>query len=163
MPNKNTFSIKPIKEFVKSYLEVSLVSIDPFARDCEWFTYSNDLNPDTKAKYHLDAIDFLKLINEQEIKADLLVFDPPYSVRAVAECYKGIGRTVTQEDTQSSFYSNIKNEIMKIVKKNGYVLSFGWNSGGIGKTRGFEIIEIMLVSHGGCHNDTICVAERKVI
>lgn len=30
------------------------------------------------------------------------------------------------------------------------------------KTRGFECEEILLVAHGGNHNDTIVVVERKV-
>ncbi len=30
-----------------------------------------------------------------------------------------------------------------------------------GITRGFTIEEILLVAHGGVHNDTICVVERK--
>lgn len=33
---------------------------------------------------------------------------------------------------------------------------------GIGKTRGFEIVEILLVAHGGNHNDTIVTVERKL-
>lgn len=41
-------------------------------------------------------------------------------------------------------------------------ISFGWNSGGIGKQYDFEIIEIMLVAHGGAHNDTIVTVERKI-
>ena len=43
----------------------------------------------------------------------------------------------------------------------GIALSFGWNSAGFGLERGYEVLEILLVSHGGSHNDTICVAERK--
>ena len=65
-------------------------------------------------------------------------------------------------DTQSSFYGDRKKEVSRVVKEGGTVVSFGWNSQGIGKTRGFEIIEIMLVAHGGAHNDTICTVERKV-
>ena len=30
-----------------------------------------------------------------------------------------------------------------------------------GKTRGFEIKEILMVSHGGIHNDTLCMFEEK--
>ena len=41
------------------------------------------------------------------------------------------------------------------------VLSFGWNSAGMGKWSGFEQIELLLVCHGGAHNDTICLAERR--
>jgi hypothetical protein len=40
-------------------------------------------------------------------------------------------------------------------------LSFGWSSVGFGKNRGWRMIEILLVCHGGAHNDTICVAEVK--
>jgi hypothetical protein len=32
----------------------------------------------------------------------------------------------------------------------------------MGKTRGFEIIEILMVCHGGNINDTICTVERKI-
>lgn len=84
------------------------------------------------------------------------------SVRQVSECYKKVGRTVNMETTQASFWSKLKKEIKRIVKPNGIVLSFGWNSGGIGKTNGFLIEEILLVNHGGPHNDTICVAEKKL-
>ena len=49
MPNKNTFEVKPIREFVLKYLDKSKVSIDPFARDCDWATFTNDVNPNTSA------------------------------------------------------------------------------------------------------------------
>lgn len=55
-----------------------------------------------------------------------------------------------------------KKEISRIVKRGGKVITFGWNSGGIGQKYGFEIERILLVPHGGWHNDTICVVERKV-
>jgi len=45
--------------------------------------------------------------------------------------------------------------------KGGKCISFGWNSNGIGKTRGFEMVEIKILSHGGMHNDTIITVEVK--
>ena len=63
---------------------------------------------------------------------------------------------------KSNIDSNLKDEIKRITCKDGVVITFGWNSNGIGKTRGFEIVEILLVAHGGNHNDTICVVERKL-
>ena len=51
--------------------------------------------------------------------------------------------------------------ISKIVKIGGKVITFGWNSGGIGYKYEFEIERIMLVSHGGGHNNTICKVEIK--
>ena len=54
-------------------------------------------------------------------------------------------------------FTGVKIFIHKIIK----VITFGWNSGGIGKKYGFEIIRILLVPHGGWHNDTICTVEVK--
>lgn len=33
MPNENTFSIKPIAELIKRYLNPELTTIDPFSRN----------------------------------------------------------------------------------------------------------------------------------
>ena len=93
---------------------------------------------------------------------DTVLYDPPYSSRQVAECYKKFDRTVNMETTQSAYWSNQKKEISRIVKPGGIVVSCSWNSGGIGAKYGFEILEILLVPHGGWHNDTIVVVERKV-
>lgn len=83
------------------------------------------------------------------------------SPRQVSECYKSLGKTVNMQTTQASYWSKQKEEIGRIVKDGGYVITCSWNSGGIGKKYGFEIIEILLVPHGGWHNDTIVVIERK--
>jgi hypothetical protein len=66
------------------------------------------------------------------------------------------------ETTQSSFWGNLKKQIARVTKANGIVISFGWNTNGIGKTKGFEILEILTVAHGGQHNDTLCTVERKI-
>ena len=66
------------------------------------------------------------------------------------------------QTTQSSFWGNLKKEIARITKNNGIAISCSWNSGGVGKKYGFEIIEIFLVPHGGWHNDTIVTVEQKI-
>ena len=66
------------------------------------------------------------------------------------------------ETTQASFWSKIKTEIGRVVKLNGITMSFGWNSNGIGKNNGFEQFEILLVAHGGNHQDTITTCEKKI-
>lgn len=161
MPNKNTFDIKCIERFIERYNKSGILSVDPFANKNRIAKVTNDLNPEYKADYNLDALDFLKIFEKDSV--DLLFFDPLYSPRQVSECYKSVGITVDMQTTQSSFWSNLKHEISRIVAPNGYVLCFGWNSGGIGVTNGFKMEEIMLVAHGGWHNDTICTAERKFI
>ncbi len=155
MPNHNTFSVKPIREWIGT---LEGVVIDPFARGSRLASVTNDLNPDFDTDYNMDALDFLKKFDDNSV--DQVLFDPPYSPRQLKECYNDIGQTL--HDTKSSVWSNWKKEIARIVKPGGYVLSFGWNTVGIGKTRGFKIQDILLVCHGGMHNDTICVKERKV-
>lgn len=163
MPNADTFTVQPIGEFVKDYLSRSKTSIDPFARNRNWATYNNDLNPDTTAESHLEAAEFLRGLRDRQVKADLIIFDPPYSIRQCAEMYKSVGRPVTMRDTQIfGRWTEHKNLCAELLTDDGVVLHFGWHSNGMGKKRGFLIETLLLVSHGGAHNDTICIAERRV-
>jgi hypothetical protein len=163
MPNAETFGIAPIGKFVRSYIDRSKVSIDPFARDRAWATYTNDINPKTAAQSHQDAEAFLGELQARGVNADLALFDPPYSPRQVSEHYKDAGLQVTREDTQNGrLYKRVRDALDPLMLPGGIVLSFGWQSAGMGKTRGYELIETMLVAHGGGHNDTICIAERKM-
>lgn len=132
MPSKNTFTIKPIQELLIEELEDQKLIIDPFANNNKEFaTITNDLNPNFNTDYHLPALEFLKKFEDNSV--DCVLYDPPYSVTQVKECYEGIGLEVTAEETRSSFYTKHKAEIARVVKKGGKVISFGWNSGGIGK------------------------------
>ena len=93
--------------------------------------------------------------------ADVVLYDPPYSPRQVSECYKKFNLTVDMKTTQSLYLSTQKKEIARILKPGGICITCGWNSNGIGKQYGFEIIEILIVAHGGWHNETIVTVERK--
>jgi hypothetical protein len=160
IPNADTFSIKPIEEFVKRYLLTSKFSVDPFARNKRWCSITNDLNPATSAQFHLDAEEFLLQLPP---RFDLGIFDPPYSPRQISECYAEFGREATREDTQNGrLYKRVRDALDRVIIPGGTVLSFGWNSSGMGLKRSYAIEELMLVAHGGAHNDTICLAERKL-
>ncbi len=158
MPNKNTFEIKPIHDLIVDELTDGLW-IDPFANRNKLASVTNDLSMEFDTDYHLDAYDFLKLFDDNSV--DGVLYDPPYSPRQVSECYNNVGYNVTWDTTKASFWGNHKREISRIVKIGGKVITFGWNSGGIGYKYGFEIQKVLLVPHGGWHNDTICTVEIK--
>lgn len=163
MPNKNTFDIKPINEIINKYKPTQArggIIIDPFANKNKIANITNDLDEQYDTDYHLDAIDFLKLFEDSSI--DMILYDPPYSPRQVSESYRKLDKSVNMSTTQASYWSNHKKEIGRILKKNGIVITCGWNSGGIGKKYGMEIQEILLVPHGGWHNDTIVTVEKKI-
>ena len=140
MPNKRTFTIKPIGEIIKKYKK-TIRWLDPFP-----FPYKED------------ALVFLK--RHQTGYADGILFDPPYSPRQLKECYDDLGMAL--HDTKSSVWSDWKDEVARVIHPGGLCISFGWSSQGLGKNRGFEILEIMLVAHGGNHNDTIVTVERRI-
>ena len=161
MPNKNTFDIKPIYELIGKYLKQGKW-IDPFARGSRFNNLcvaTNDLNHEMDTTHNMEALEFLKTFDSESV--DGVLFDPPYSPRQIMECYNQVGKKVHIEDTQISFYSDRKREAARIVKPDGIIICCGWNSGGIGKKHGFNLIEILLVPHGSAHNDTIVTVERK--
>lgn len=163
MPSGDTFGVPPIGDFVRRYLAAAKVSIDPFARNKRWATHTNDLNPKTEAEHHMDAEDFLRMLAAQGVRCDLAILDPPYSPRQISECYHEAGIKCGMKETQNAaLYSRVKNAMAEVLTDDAIVLSFGWNSAGMGQKHGFEQIEIMLCCHGGAHNDTICLAERRL-
>jgi len=161
MPNRWTFKIKPIAELISRYVEGDW--IDPFAGYNSPATITNDINPDTPAMYHMKSPDFVNhvvnIIRPESLNGCL--FDPPYSLRQLKECYQSHGTDISYNDTVK-FYSDMKNKISNLIKPGGHCISFGWNSTGFGKSRGFEIVEILLVPHGGNRYDTIVTVEKKV-
>lgn len=148
MPSGDTFSITPIGAFVRKYTHG--VIVDPFARNSNIATYTNDLNPETTAQLHMDAEEACLLWIEQGVRADVAIFDPSYRPRQITECYSAVGRAVGMQETQSGrMYRRARDRLCQLMKPGGVVLSFGWSSNGMGLKRGYEIEEIMLVAHGG--------------
>ena len=160
MPSMATFTIKPIAELLKRYV-VGGKWIDPFAGDNSPAGCTNDHNPEKKAIFHMEALDFVKQEKDSGFLYDGALFDPPYSYRQVSEHYKVLGKKATQLDTSTNFYNRVLNPLADVIKQGGHCISFGWNTNAMGKNRGFEIVEILIVAHGGHHNDTLATVEVK--
>lgn len=168
MPSKDTFTIKPIAELLSRYVsDGGLEWIDPFAGNNSPAELTNDHNPETNAKYHEEAKEFVETIKSRMGKSQFslfagALFDPPYSYRQVSEHYKVIGKKATQLDTSTQFFNRVLNPLGSIIRPGGYCISFGWNTNGMGKNRDFRIVEILIVAHGGHHNDTLVTVEVKI-
>lgn len=161
-PNKWTFKIAEIKVLLKKY-SVGEGWIDPFAGMYSPAEFTNDINEELPTKYHLLAEDFVNLPEFENKEFNGVVFDPPYSYRQISEHYKSVGLKASQLDTSSNFYNRVMNDICDKIKPKGFAISFGWNTNGFGQNRGFWPVEILIVSHGQHHNDTLCLVERKGI
>ena len=146
MPNKWTFTIKPIRELLKK--EVSGVWIDPFAGENgkKYAKFTNDI-----AEGGVDALTYLKGLRG---KYDGVLYDPPYSITQARQ----YGH---KEFASMRYWKQIKDEMARLIKPGGKAICFGWSSQGLGKGRGFTLNRILLVPHGGSKNDTIVTIELK--
>ena len=155
MPTIWTFRIKPVAALLDRY-QVGDGWADPFAGENSPAQYANDIEGRGNA-YQMDALDFLRTIADYTVSG--VLFDPPYSTEQCLRRY-----TPKQGGTagRAEYWARCKDEIARILKPGGICISFCWDSTGIGKKRGFEIIEVMLLCHGACHNDTIVTIDRKL-
>lgn len=160
MPNHQTFLIPCIHNLLNRYISNGETWVDPFAGANSPANITNDHNPVMPTKYHMEALEFVTQLKGKSY--DGVLFDPPYSFRQISEHYKHVGMKATAWHTSMAFYEKVKSAVCDKIKKDGYAISFGWNSNGFGRARGFEIVEILMVAHGGSKNDTIVVVERKI-
>ena len=112
-----------------------------------------DLNKDMPADYYMDAYNFVRMAKENKWIYDTVIFDPPYNLRKSREKYLGV---------YTSELRKIKTILPNILSENGRIISYGYDTTGMGKKRGFEKIGICIINHAGDHNDTLCLIEKKI-
>lgn len=142
MPNHRTFEIEPIKKLIEQERLFGL-TIEPFPYQSKE-----------------DCFEYLaKYVNNSVVYG---LIDPPYSNRQRSEHYNEKGIKINGWHTSAGWTAKLKDEVARVIKVGGKTITFGWNSAGMGKGRGFELTRILIVCHGGDHNDTICTVETKV-
>ena len=157
-PNRHTFLIAPIKKILAEELTEG-TWLDPFSGFNSPATITNDINPEAPAMFHEDALVWLKGQSSEGV--DGILYDPPYSFYQAKTVYENFGSD--KMSMNMGYWAACKDEIARIIKPGGKVLCFGWNSMGISKGRGFEMVRIILIPHGGSRNDTIVTIERKLL
>lgn len=99
-------------------------SLDPFARNCPAFSHTNDIDPNTKAQTHLDALVFMQAQKTLEREFDLIWFDPPFSSRQSNEIYEGHVNVYTDPGYLKRLYSTIP----YLLSKGGFFVKWGYNT-----------------------------------
>lgn len=109
----------------------------------------------------MDALAFLESIDTES--ADLVLYDPPYSITQASQLYHEYGKDKLETNVSNMKYWKLcKDNIARILKPHGRVICCGWNTNGLGKGRGFEMTKILDVVHGGSKNDTLVTLECKI-
>lgn len=154
MPNKYTFKMRSVEKLLDELM--TGVWADPFSGRYSTAQLRNDADETKPAEYHMDGLAFLQQLPDASV--DGVLFDPPYSVAQALRKYRAKWNGTAG---RSEYHARCKDEIARVVKPGGLAICFGWDSTGLGKRRGFELEEVLLIAHGGCHNDTILTVERK--
>lgn len=144
-----TFAVKPIRKWVEDNCEGKVLNLFAGITELNVDEVRNDLDENAFSEYKMDAVEFLRTWNGN--KFDTILLDPPYSYRKSMEMYNNI---------RCSPFKQLKDEIPRVLNLGGKVITFGYHSNTMGKSRGFVIEKIGLFSHGGAIHDTIASVER---
>lgn len=159
MPSKWTFDVVQIKSLVRKYAGDGTGWADPFAGQSSFAEYRNDLNPENSQPHCMEASDFLARFDNHSLWG--VIFDPPYSITQVKISYETMNYKFNGKENPTGGFPLVRDHIRRVVRPEGHVISFGWNTAGVGTGRDFDIKEILIVAHGGNRNDTLCTVEQK--
>ena len=149
-----THKIKEFKQLLVKYGQGT--GIDPFARNCQHAYFTNDINPDTLAKDHMDALDYLNHF-DKNMKFDFIIFDPPFSDRMAKDKY-GTSNLYSADSNKASECQKIG---ARLLRTGGYFIKEGYNSNP--PASHLELRELCLLACGGNRNDIIFSVWEKTM
>lgn len=149
-----TFEPDAVREYVESRLAGRVLNVyagrTELRHDGPAVRVDND--PDLAADHHVDAIEVGELFDPESF--DTVVLDPPYSERKAHEKYG--------ENSYRGRFAQVLDVVAPLVRIGGRTIVTGYQSGHLGKSRGFRLDEVALVYHPGDVNDTIIAVEERV-
>ena len=152
-PRRYTFEAPKVKEWTEQWCHGGVLNLFAGKTVLDVCELRVDLDENMPADYYMDAYEFVvKCVNEG-VKFDTIILDPPWNYRKAREKYEGrwIGKL-----------TKVKNLIPQILNDNGVVISWGYDTVGMSKSRGFKKVAICLVCQNGDHNDFMGLVEEKL-
>jgi len=129
------------------------VIVDPFARNCRIGTFTNDLNPETMADDHEDALEWLKALESDS--TDFAILDPPFSDVANERIYG----MKTNLYTDATYFKGVMMELGRILKPGGRLLRFGYTTSNLNRTLVIE--RLWVANFFSPRNDVLVSLFRK--
>lgn len=143
-----TFEAPKIREWVEDRATGKVLNLFAGRTKLNLDEFRVDLREDMVADWYGDALEF---VTTTDLKFDTIILDPPYGLRKSMTKYNGA--TVSN-------YKLITSNLPRLMNKDAHTISFGYSSVGMGKSNGYEKIEVMLMCHGGAQHDTIAVIDK---
>jgi hypothetical protein len=148
-----TFEVPQIRELVESWLagQVLNACAGKSTLDHDGPIHRNDIDPDRDVDTHHDVRELDDHLGHDRF--DTVVFDPPYTAEMAERHYDGhhIGRKLEP-----------RGSIANVTAPGGHVLTFGYNSDGLGGWYGWERIATYYFRTPNFSGHDICLAvDRK--
>lgn len=140
MPSAETLAIQPISQLLRLFAGKGDGWADPFGGRNSPAQHQNDVNH----QHHLEAAVFLGRFPDEFLQG--VILDSISKPRQIMESGSG----------------QVMDVASKKIVPGGLVVCCGRDSNGLGTKRGFELIHVLDVQHGGDHNDTFVTVEIKV-
>ena len=137
----------------KTIRDGGLQIADPFARNCPWGSHTNDIDPDTNAQDHMDALEWLK--KQKTEYFDVVLFDPPFSANQAKRYEAGHINVYTDP----SYVSKCWKQIARILAPSGRALKLGYNS--TRHANNLDLVRGYIINFGGSRNDVIMTIWEK--
>jgi hypothetical protein len=148
-PRRYTFEQPQLKLWTEKWCKGKVLNLFAGTTKLNVDEFRVDIDKNCPADWYGDAYEF---VTTTDLRFDTIVFDPPYNLRKAREKYGG---------RYIGLATKIKNKLPKILNQNGRIISFGYDTVGMSKSRGFNKIAICLVCHNGDHQDTLCLVEAN--
>jgi hypothetical protein len=149
-----TFEYSPAREFVENRLSGRVLNACAGREQLEHEgeIVRNDLNPEIDADLHADVSELADHFSRQSF--DTIVFDPPYDDLQAADKYDSLRADSVLEAFE---------EFAELVRPNGTVITFGWNSWGMRSVSSFDREETVLFQRGPVKRDVIATVDRRAL
>ena len=147
-PKRYTFEQPKLREWVEKQCKGKVLNLFAGRTKLNVDEYRVDIDKEVPADFYGDAFEF---VSTTEMRFDTIILDPPWSIRKSREKYGG--RVVGS-------FTKIKNVLRRILNKGGRVITVGYSSTGMSKSRGFEKIALAVVCHNGDHDDSFAITEE---
>ena len=147
-PSRYTFEQPELKKWVEKWCKGKVLNLFAGTTKLNVDEFRVDIDGEVKPDYCGDAYEFIKTTN---LKFDTIVLDPPYNIRKAREKYEGrfIGKL-----------TKVKNILNRVLNDGCRIISLGYDTVGMGRSRNFKKIAICVVCHNGDHNDTLGLVEQ---
>lgn len=148
-PKSYTFEMPKLRKWQEQLAKGKVLNLfaGKVKLNCNEVRVDIDLN--APADYHMDAYDFVKQWRGKPF--DTVILDPPYNLRKAMEKYDG--RFIHR-------FTRLKNALPSIMRVGGIVITYGYDTTGMGVRRGFVKEGVGMINHSGAHKDTLIVIER---